>query len=528
MNRRRLGRRLCLSVLLTLAACSTPDHAATRASLIEVEPIALDAMEPNVQQQLRAARAALDALLTTDPSPTAELGEAYGDLGRLYQAYELPQPAIACYRNAQQLQPEVFRWAYLLGYLLYLEGDLRHAASALDEALRLRPDDPPASLWAGHTALGRGLAEAAIPFFERAIQADAACAGARFGLGEAARESRRPEDAIVHYRNVLEQQPAAARVHYSLARALQSIGRDDEAAQHFDLAASQGPARGGWAGCADPEITAVRALADSSAAAVLRGSAASLGGSVSDEIVEYRNAVAKRSDDPVAHHALASALWETGDVEGAVSHFEQALGLRPDDATLNYDFGFVLARTGDLKRAEQLLLRAVELHPDYVEAHLMLGTLYQRHGHLQTALMHYNRVLARAPHQLTARLQRALTLAELKRRPEAVADLQQLAVEAPPSDPQEKLNLASALGMLGDTERSSELLRQLAIAPGAQPTLRARAHFNLGMLALGQQSPRKAIEHFRQASQLDPDFDDAQRGLREAQHQAESTDSQQG
>ncbi len=507
-------------IVVGSTACSQPDDTAMLASLVEVAQVSLDAMEPGVQRQLQMARTEVEASQNAKPINSQALGEAYGRLGRLYQAYELPQSAIASYRNACQLQPDVFRWAYLLGYMLYLEGDLNHAAEAFESALRLQPDDPPANLWAGHTALGLGLTEAAIPFFERAIQVDTSCAGARFGLGETAREHGRLDDAIAHYRKVLEAQPNAAKVHYALARALQSTGNDGEATEHFDLASSQGMAHGGWASCSDPEIAEVQVLANSSAAALLRGSEANLGGSLTDEIAEYRHAVAQHSDDPATHHALASALWEAGDIEGAILHFEQALDLKPDDATLNYDFGFVLARTDNLKRAEQFLQRAVELHPDYIEAHLMLGTLYQRHGHFEPALTHYNRILARTPNQLTARLQRALTLAELDRRSEAIVDLQQLAFDAPPKDPQERLNLAAALGMLGETDHSSQLLRQLARAPGAQPSLRARAHFNLGMLALGQHSPQQAIEHFRQASQLDPGLVQAERGLQEAQRQA--------
>ncbi|MEM7587353.1 MAG: tetratricopeptide repeat protein [Acidobacteriota bacterium] len=518
--------RILASLLLLVATGCEPGPSPTPWSLVDLGPVSLEAMEPQVRQRLHDARSEVEALRQAQPIDSAGLGEAYGELGRLYQAYELPQHAIACYRNAHQLLPKTFRWPYLLGYQLYLEGDLAHAGEALAAALELSPGNPPAHLWAGHTALGQGSLADAAAHFERAIASDATCAGARFGLGEVAQEAGRLEDAVAHYREILARQPSASRVHYALARALRSNGNEAKAAEHFEQAASQKTTRGGWASCRDPELEAVKALADSSAAALLRASEAGLSGSAADEIAELRKAVMHNGDDAEARHALASALWQAGDVSGAMSHFERALELRPDDATLNYDFGFVLAKTNDLQRAEQHLQRALELHPDYLEAHLMLGTLYQRHGHPEPALVHYDRVLARSPHQLSARLQRALTLAELDRRPEAVAELRRLATESPPSIPQDKFNLASALGMLGETEHSAELLGKLARAPGVQPKLRARAHFNLGMIALGQQAPRQAREHFLAARRLDPDLEQAARGLREADRRSSIDESE--
>lgn len=516
----RLGLPILITAfLLAVAACARDPRPATSdlPALFEIPSVPLEAMDPAVRTQLQAARARLEGLLAAGQPESASLGEAFGELGRLYQAYDLPEAAIACYRNARRRAPDSFRWTYLMGYLLYLEGELEPARAALDDALRQHPRDAPTNLWAGHATLAQGAAEDAVPYFERALAGDPRCAGARFGLGEAARELGELEAAVEHYRDALEQDPAAVRVHYSLARALSRLGRDEEARPHFALAAEQGAARGGWAGCDDPLIAEVASLATGSAAAVLRASGAGVERSIAAEIAEYRAAIAQRPEDAVAQRALGSALWETGDAQGAIRHLRAAIELAPDDATIHYDLGFVLARTGDLERSERHLKRAVELHPDYAEAHLMLGTLYQRHGLHEPALAHYDRVLSRDPDLVAARLQRALTLGELGRKPEALADLRRL---SPPRDPQERLNLASAFGLLGDPARAGEQLQELAEDPEIPTRLQAQAHFNLGMLALERGAPREAIPHFRAAGELAPDFEPAERGLREAERRA--------
>ncbi len=523
MRRARCWWSLAVVAAMVLSgfACGRDQQPGGRLpTLIEIPAVPLKAMDPAVRSQLQEERSRLDNLLADGQLDLTLLGEAFGSLGRLYQAYDLPAPAIACYQNAHRLLPESFRWPYLLGYLLYLGGNLGDAATAFDEALRLRPENPPANLWAGQTALGGGDAEAAASFFQQALDSDAGCAGARFGLGEAARELGDLETAVAHYRAVLEQQPQAVKVHYSLAQALRRLGRDDEAHPHLVIAADQGATRGGWAGSGDPEIAEVSRLAGGAAAAILRGSEAGAERSIEAEIAEYRAAVKARPDDAVAQRTLGSALWDAGDGEGAARHFALALEISPDDATIHYDLGFILSKSGDLKRSENHLLRAIELYPDYPEAHLMLGTLYQRHGHHQPALAHYDRVLARDPDLVVARLQRALTLDELERRPEALADLRRLATEVRPRDPHQRLNLASALGMLGDLDLASAQLHALTEDAAIPAALKARAHFNLGMLALERRAPREAIPYFRTAGELAPDFEPAARGLKEATRQA--------
>ena len=55
------------------------------------------------QNQLAEARAIVDRQLATPGASQASLSEAFGNLGRLYHAYDLIELARICYRNAGQL-----------------------------------------------------------------------------------------------------------------------------------------------------------------------------------------------------------------------------------------------------------------------------------------------------------------------------------------------------------------------------------------------------------------------------------------
>src|SRR5205823_2299803 len=63
----------------------------------------LSNMEEVVQKQLREAQSGLESVRQRPGSTDTQLSHAYGEMGRLYQAYELIDPALACFLNAHTL-----------------------------------------------------------------------------------------------------------------------------------------------------------------------------------------------------------------------------------------------------------------------------------------------------------------------------------------------------------------------------------------------------------------------------------------
>jgi hypothetical protein len=90
------------------SAAQLPDWAG---NLREIAEIDLKDLDPGARDAIGNARKRLNTALQNRATP-AELANAYGELGGLYQVYNLFQSADACYENASQLSPEEFRWAY--------------------------------------------------------------------------------------------------------------------------------------------------------------------------------------------------------------------------------------------------------------------------------------------------------------------------------------------------------------------------------------------------------------------------------
>ena len=95
----------------------------SKVDLVEVPQPDLAGVDPPVQEQIRAAQAALAATLARPDASSVEKARAFGSLGEIYQAYNFDDPALASYQNAAKLEPQSFRWEYYAGYLHQLNGD---------------------------------------------------------------------------------------------------------------------------------------------------------------------------------------------------------------------------------------------------------------------------------------------------------------------------------------------------------------------------------------------------------------------
>jgi len=72
----------------------------------------LSRLDRIVQEQFHDAQSKLTAMVQGSDAKTSDIAQAYGDLGKLYQAYDLKDAALACYLNAQSLDVKNFQWRY--------------------------------------------------------------------------------------------------------------------------------------------------------------------------------------------------------------------------------------------------------------------------------------------------------------------------------------------------------------------------------------------------------------------------------
>lgn len=430
--------------------------------LLSVPHPALERMEEAVQQRLRAEREALDRYRNQDDADPETLGLAFAAMGQLYQVYDLTRPAETCFENARRLRPEDFRWPYHLGVLHQLEGDLERARDRLAEAARLAPADLPSHLRLGQVLVELGELDGAEEEFRKVLAADSEMAAAHYGLGRVFYARGDLGDAIQHLEIVLELQPEADSIHHLLGTAYRRLGDVEKARAHL-LRNRHTPVS-----FPDPLVDSLAPLVQS----------------------------ARR------HFNAGVDALRRGDHEPAVRHFRDGLAIDPENSLSHYNLGLALVALGRHDEAEGALRRSLELNPDYSYAHYNLGVLLTDDGRVEEAARHFEKAHELDPRDPEAHLEWATALAARGDVQRAVEELRNL-VETHPEHAGARLRLASLQARLGRSADARRLLERL-LAGDATQRERAEGHLLLGRLADQRGALDEALEHYRQAAEIDP------------------------
>ena len=351
---------------------------------------------------------------------------AYGEMGRLYHAYDLLESAEACYRNAQALAPSEFRWSYLLADACRWQGNVDQAIAAFEAALRLNPDDVPALVALGEIRLEIGQMDLAEALFARALERKPNPA-ALVGLGKIAASRKDFDTAVRHFEAALAQQPTATAVHYPLAMAYRGM-EDMEKAQAHVLQRGDTRAR-----VDDPLLDQLVNLRTGAEHHEKRGVAAGEAGDLNRALVELRAAVGADPERSSSRLNLGTALAQSGDLEGALQQYREAVRLDPESAQAHLNLAVLLAKGGDRDRAIDHFRRAVDLDPQYRTAHFGLAELLAQAGDHLAAAEHFGRVVEIDPRHRAARLGQAVSLSRAGRHLQAYQLLTQ-SLEVLPDD----------------------------------------------------------------------------------------------
>ena len=280
---------------------------------LELVPLPLlGSVEESVAEQIRSAQASVADLFAQPKASDPDLSQAYGNLGRLYHAYEFNDSAEACYLNASRLGPKDYRWLHLLGQLNQKAGNLQKSASSYEAARKIAPDyvATVANLGSVYLQLDR-LGEAQKEF-QAALASDPGCAAAHHGLGEVALAQQRFSNAIDHFVAALNRVPQANRIHYSLAMAYRGKGDLEKARVHLKQRGTVGVR------AEDPLMGEVLGLLQGERVHLLQGRLAFQAGQFADAARAFAKAVQAEPDSVRARVNLGSALGQMGDTQGAM------------------------------------------------------------------------------------------------------------------------------------------------------------------------------------------------------------------
>ncbi|MFQ5527582.1 MAG: tetratricopeptide repeat protein [Thermoanaerobaculia bacterium] len=478
--------------VLALSVMTWPVWGAQASERAPVPHPPLETMDPEVAEQLETARRYLDAA-TGDPVGTdsSALGEAFGRLGQLYMAYNLADAAEACLANAERLEPDQFRWSYLLGALLQTEGRHDEAERALAVASSLLPTEPATFLRLGQIALAREDGDGARRFFERVLRLANGSSAARYGLARVALLDDDPARARDLLETVVAEQPEAGVAHYQLGLAYRDLGERAKARERLANRNRQ------EVRFPDPLLEELTKLTRGASAKIAAAAAARAAGNLDAAVAAYREALATDPEHLAARMALAATLVAVGDAGGAIGEYQAVLARHPSDASVLYNLGTLLLRSGRLDEAETHLAEATRLAPDYADAWTNLATVLERQGHLEESAAAYARALENTPADTAIRLQRARVLERLGQPHGADLELARV-LEAQPGSPSALFFKAELLAGRGDLETAVPIYgRLLERAEG--PEQRATLHQRIGETLLAGGKAGDAVAHLEAA-----------------------------
>jgi tetratricopeptide (TPR) repeat protein len=427
---------------VTAAGAAHRRGADPKRSLIPVPAPSLTNIEAIVQEQIRDAESKLNALLQQPDATADELSQAFGEMGKLYQAYDLKDAALACYLNAQSLDPGSFAWQYYAGYLYQAKGDLEQAAAYFNKALKVRPRDQPALLRLAQTDLDLSRPQLAKTVFQSVLTLDSSCAAAMAGLGKIALSERRYKDAIEYLKRALALQPDASSLNYQLALAYRGLGEVTEAQTYFLKQGANQP------NFPDPLTRTVESLRKGKVALWMRGTQAIHEGRVTEAIENFRQMVVLDPKDPRALMYLGIALARAGDRDGAAQQFSKALQIAPQHAGVHYNFGALLTELGEEEEALKHFQAAVGANPQLTKARFQLANLLMRRGRYREAALEYDAVVRMEPRDGFARLMKAMALVRSREYSQARNELEM-----------------GRLALPHDTDLATALARLLAASP---------------------------------------------------------------
>jgi len=274
------------------------------------------------------------------------------------------------------------------GVFLMNNGQPRQAVEVLLQAAERTPErgNVHFNLGLGYYRLGE--VEAAISYFQKAVNIDSLNGSWRFALGNALSDKNRYPEAATQYRHAVGLAPENAAYQYQLGKALRATSDFDEAIAAFDAALIAAPdyvdalyhrsellARSNRPAEAEAGFLALLERAPQHVAGLVDLAALQAKENRSEEAVRsLERVIAVDPRHVQAHYLLYQAFNRSGKSAAA----NQALKTyqRLTTAKRHYDQGQVYLLHGDRVQATTSFSQSIEADSSYIDAYLSLSLIY--------------------------------------------------------------------------------------------------------------------------------------------------------
>lgn len=329
-------------------------------------------------------------LAGADPAVVARIEEAHArtvaepddagawlELGKLYQAHELIEPALESYRRSTELAPAEPKAWYLMAIALTEIGEPERALATLDGVGDLVAGYAPAHWRRGRWLAEMGRTDEAEAAFRRSVDVDPAAAAGWVGIATILLERRELQEVVALLNPVLAADRTNGVAGQLLGRALMAAGDHDAGRRVLGMSAGMG------AYFPDPWHEEVLTSA-TGVVNTLRLLSARLERGEVDRVA--RDLEALRAEHPLhlgLLNQLAEAHLRRGDIDSALSVLEAALTVDPAEFLTLVHLAQAHRFRGDLRAALTWADRALEANPRLWQGHFERAAILHRSGHLE-------------------------------------------------------------------------------------------------------------------------------------------------
>lgn len=446
--------------------------------------------------------------------------------------------AAAAFQQALRLQPHLAEAHFDLGLV---RQNQRQPGAAISE-FRLALQYDPALLQA-HCALGSVLADpaGAEAEFRKALAVDPRLVCALDGIAQLLVKEKRYEAAMDYWRQAVRIQPDAPDLQLSLATATYKLAKTRQAdglppldgagvvdairlladliKSHPDMAAAHFTLGNIYANerrdreAADEYHEVVRLNSADTVALAAQVKALIDASAYAEALTPARNYVRLKPNDPAGHVMLGTVYQQLGDYAKAKPELELGAARAPDDFEARYQLGLVLARMGEPEQALPQLQKAVALKPGDRAAQYQLVSVLRSLGRSQELTQTVEQLRKEQQNeqlnsQLASEGTKANDLLQAGKASEA-AQIYRHMLEERPDSAWTAYNLALALESMHDVSSAEDTLRK---AIGLDPK-QAKIRAELGRLELTEGHLESARKWLQSALDLEPGLVEARGNL---------------
>jgi tetratricopeptide (TPR) repeat protein len=267
-----------------------------------------------------------------------------------------------------------------------------------------------------------------------------------------------------------------------------------------------------------------------------------------DNFTIWSDALKKNPDAWVAQGNLAREMLLRGRDDDAEKLLVRQYQSAPDEIEVVLGYANFLATHGRFEQAQPLFEKAIQLKADFLNTYAFYGRALRTNGHVDEAIKLYQSALAKHPEWDAGWIDLA-EIAEQAGNPAKAAELYQKALAAVPNSVGARVNLANLYLKVGNVEPAVDLLKQAASLADDNADIHNRygllllrlgryqdaipqfermveltrgkdgahiAYHNLGTALEGAGRNSEAVQCYKKALEIKPDFAPAQRNLQRA------------